>query len=94
MSFYESSGTLFYWLEQRVSLWQGCEAQRGSEADLIHHQFDGKEIRMRLHHVSGGGLQGICDRRHGHMLDLPEPSLWTGVNQTSAAYVKLGMATA
>ena len=27
-------------------------------------------------------------------LDLPEPSLWTGVNQTSATYIKLGMATA
>ena len=26
-------------------------------------------------------------------LDLPESSLWTGVNQTSAVYVKLGMAT-
>ena len=28
------------------------------------------------------------------LLDLPEPSLWTGVNQMSAAYVKLGMASA
>ena len=27
-------------------------------------------------------------------LDLPELSLWTGVNQMSATYVKLGMATA
>ena len=106
MPFYESLGALFDWLEQQVSLWQGCKMQCGSESNPIHHQFDGRRFACAsitsVVVVRKAPVTAIMAMRWtvvslhatpAEPLDLPELSLWTGVNQMSTTYVKLGMAT-